>query len=160
MESLGARTAIAPAVVRVQAKNVKPLRGSAASRVRAVLNKDQDKSADDRAKSAVAGASRTGAESGKIGARAASARARRGRSARFEHPGRSDRVSRVAACALETPAAPPPSSNPLVSSFLFVPDRPSRKVTTDDKGSAILTAPPPPRPFPRLSQASSPPPSS
>ena len=108
MESLGARTAIAPAVVRVQAKNVKPLRGSAASRVRAVLNKDQDKSADDRAKSAVAGASRTGAESGKIGARAASARARRGRSARFEHPGRSDRVSRVAACALETPAAPPP----------------------------------------------------
>ena len=46
MESLGARAAIAPAVVRVQANDVKPLRGSAASRVRAVLNKDQDKSAD------------------------------------------------------------------------------------------------------------------
>lgn len=121
MESLGARTAIAPAVVRVQAKNVKPLRGSAASRVRAVLNKDQDKSADDRAKSAVAGASRTGAESGKIGARAASARARRGRSARFEHPGRSDRVSRVAACALETPAAPPPVVEPSCIFFLVRP---------------------------------------
>ena len=69
MESLGARTAITPAVVRVQANDVKPLRGSAASRVRAVLNKDQDKSADDRTKSSVAGASTTGVYPGKGRAR-------------------------------------------------------------------------------------------
>jgi len=69
MESLGARTAITPAVVRVQANDVKPLRGSAASRVRAVLNKDQDKSADDRTKSSVAGASTTGVYPGNQGAR-------------------------------------------------------------------------------------------